>query len=130
MAGVRVELVIPGQAELAGWVRGSVGVFSVPVIGVEGAADLEAAVGEALANAVEHGSPLGQVNRIVVVLWREPGRVVVQVSDEGHGFDVWSQAPPAEGRLEERGRGLVLMRALCWVRHDRGGSRVTLEARR
>lgn len=69
--------------------------------------DLVLALDEAIANAQEHGRP-----PIRVAAWAD-GRMVVEVSDVGGGFDqhsVWSTHPPA--RHGRRGRGLWIMRQL------------------
>jgi anti-sigma regulatory factor (Ser/Thr protein kinase) len=73
----------------------------------ERAGDLVLALDEVIANAQEHGRP-----PIRVEAWAD-GRLVVEVSDAGAGFDrarVWStHPPPALGR---RGRGLWIIRQL------------------
>ena len=73
----------------------------------ERAGDLVLALDEVIANAQEHGRP-----PITVVAWAD-GRLVVEVSDVGAGFDrarVWSTHPPPP--LGRRGRGLWIIRQL------------------
>ncbi len=73
----------------------------------ERAGDLVLALDEVIANAQEHGRP-----PIAVEAWTD-GRLVVEVSDVGAGFDrarVWSTHPPPP--LGRRGRGLWIIRQL------------------
>lgn len=74
---------------------------------VDRAGDLVLALDEVIANAQEHGSPPIRVN-----CWVD-GRVVVEVSDVGDGFDrarVWGTHPPEP--YGTRGRGLWIARQL------------------
>jgi serine/threonine-protein kinase RsbW len=72
-------------------------------------ADIETAVGEALANAAEHGhrSDTGFEVRVNV----ERDRIVIEVQDEGAGF---TSAPstPKPSHEAPRGFGIYLMRHL------------------
>lgn len=79
------------------------------------------ALDEVIANAQEHGRP-----PIVVEAWVD-GRLVVEVSDAGPGFDrarVWSTHPPAP--LGRRGRGLWITRQLADLVSIRSGEEGTL----
>ena len=73
----------------------------------ERAGDLVLALDEVIANAQEHGrAPIG------VEAWVD-GRIVVEVSDVGCGFDrarVWAAHPPTP--YGQRGRGLWITRQL------------------
>lgn len=81
-------------------------------LGLSGPAlfDLLLAVGEALANAVKHGSPRFQADRVHVRVGLQDGAVVVEVADQGRGFGASRITPPAA--LEAGGRGIPFMRAL------------------
>jgi len=71
------------------------------------AGDLVLALDEVVANAQEHGTP-----PILVDAWVD-GRVVVEVRDNGAGFEpnrVWARHPP--DRFGTRGRGLWITRQL------------------
>ena len=73
----------------------------------ERAGDLVLALDEVIANAQEHGRP-----PIEVRAWAD-GRLIVEVSDAGTGFDrarVWKTHPPPP--LGQRGRGLWIIRQL------------------
>jgi anti-sigma regulatory factor (Ser/Thr protein kinase) len=82
--------------------------------------DIELAVDEVFANAIEHGS-LGSESRIVMKCLPTHEMISVVVSDTGQGrnpntewIDAWSDA--VRGKIRpwaERGRGLLLARALA-----------------
>ncbi len=71
--------------------------------------DLKLAVGEACANAIEHGSPLGCRNEIVVTFSWTENELRVEVADQGMGC--WTETAQAKGTCE-RGFGIPLMEAL------------------
>jgi anti-sigma regulatory factor (Ser/Thr protein kinase) len=92
--------------------------------------DVESAVGEALANAVEHGNCDG-ANGFEVFATFENERLVVEVKDYGAGFDcqrlLECAAPDAAG---SRGFGIFLMRTLMdEVAYSDRGSRIQLVKR-
>jgi serine/threonine-protein kinase RsbW len=73
--------------------------------------DLVLATGEALANAVRHGSPGGDGDRVRVRVGIADHAVAVEVRDRGHGFaDCGAELP---GSLETGGRGIPFMRSLA-----------------
>jgi anti-sigma regulatory factor (Ser/Thr protein kinase) len=90
-------------------------------------ADIETAVGEALANAAEHGHQLGSGFDVRVYVEHE--QIVIEVQDEGGGFlSSPDQALPARDAL--RGFGIFLMRNLMDdVCFDERGTRVRLTKR-
>jgi serine/threonine-protein kinase RsbW len=90
-------------------------------------ADIETAVGEALANAAEHGNRAGTGFEVRVYVERD--RVVIEVQDEGAGFR--SSAAPSKPRNDApRGFGIYLMRHLMdEVNFDERGSCVRLTKR-
>jgi anti-sigma regulatory factor (Ser/Thr protein kinase) len=89
----------------------------------EAVLDFEIAVGEALANVVEHGGG----RTFVVACERENDRVIVEITDRGLGF----HPPPDRERKPEsgalRGYGIFLMRHLLdEVEYLDGGTRLRL----
>src|SRR5665213_2356364 len=91
--------------------------------------DVESAVGEALANAAEHGDCAAGFD---VMATFEDARLVIEVKDHGAGFDCGSaleraNAPDASGN---RGFGIFLMRTLMdEVAYSDCGSRIQLVKR-
>jgi anti-sigma regulatory factor (Ser/Thr protein kinase) len=80
--------------------------------GLDGPAlfDLLLAVGEALANAVKHGSPDRRQDRVRVRVGIFGAAVAVEVSDRGPGFAASRLGPPPAH--QPAGRGIPFMRAL------------------
>lgn len=93
--------------------------------------DIKVAVGEALANAVRHGSPNGVSDIVEVRVAAYPDHVDVSVCDCGHGFN--GEAPQHDDVYASSGRGVLFMRALMDVvefsRGTRGGTLVRLAKR-
>lgn len=72
-------------------------------------------VTELVANAIEHGNRLKIEKRVSVQLQILDSYILIQVCDEGDGFD-WKERFQRSFELEghrERGRGLALIRLLC-----------------
>jgi anti-sigma regulatory factor (Ser/Thr protein kinase) len=89
-------------------------------------ADIETAIGEALANAAEHGHRPGGVFDVAVYV--EGGAAVIEVLDEGAGFahepDPVNALPPPD---IARGFGIFLMRRLMdGLEFEEHGRRVRL----
>lgn len=89
---------------------------------------VQLALHEALSNAFRHGNandPSKSVRvRYLVTAWE----VLVEVADQGPGFDPASVPSPLADDLSRlHGRGLFLMRVYSsWVSFNREGNRVTL----
>lgn len=85
--------------------------------------DFRLAVSEACANAVLHGSPLGALSRFHICCELRERQLVVEVRDEGHGFEVHGPTPLPTGYVE-RGRGIFLMQRMVdqveFVRQPQG----------
>lgn len=91
--------------------------------------NVQYAVVEAASNAIVHGSPEGARNHVRISFHLAPRQLIVDVADQGPGFDVGT-LPICEGdSLGERGLGLRLMHgAMDRVEyfHDEGGMLVRL----
>jgi serine/threonine-protein kinase RsbW len=86
--------------------------------------DLTYAVGEALANAVEHG--FRERTYFSIRCWRDDDvAIVVEVEDDGTGFD--PDAPNVSDEIAERGYGISIMRSMVdEVSFQRNGRLVRL----
>jgi anti-sigma regulatory factor (Ser/Thr protein kinase) len=87
--------------------------------------DLGYAVGEALANAVEHG--FRERTYFQVRVWRSDHEdaIVIEVQDDGEGFDPAQLSDPDENAA--RGYGITIMRAMAdRVSFERNGRLVRL----
>ena len=87
--------------------------------------ELSYAIGEALANAVEHG--FRERTYFAVRVWHAPDEaaIVVEVEDDGRGFDPEAVDDPEENAA--RGYGISIMRAMAdRVSFERNGRLVRL----
>ncbi len=88
--------------------------------------DFEIAVGEALANASEHGHEDGACFQVRAT--NNGGTITVEVQDAGRGFPHWetprAERPPSGS---PRGFGTFIMRTLMdRIEYTNGGSRIVL----
>jgi len=90
--------------------------------------DIRVAVGEALSNAIRHGSPRGEDDAVSVTVAAYDDRVVLVVQDSGAGFD--GESSSNEDPYASSGRGVMFMRALMdhveFSQLPDGGTAVTL----
>ena len=104
------EICIPADIDRLAGVRDTVSGM-VAELGFNEATifDIKVALGEALANAVRHGSPdLG--GRVCVNVIAYPDRAVLEVSDNGAGFN--GEHGGTDDLYAPSGRGIMFMRAL------------------
>ena len=82
------------------------------------------AVGEAVSNAIDHGSDRDPSQIVTVELARRQSKIIASVGDRGH----WQ--PGLKALLVGRGRGHLIMEALADdvdINLDQGGTVVTLQ---
>jgi anti-anti-sigma factor len=72
--------------------------------------DIKVALGEALANAVRHGAPCNGEGVVRIDVTAYDDRVVIDVSDNGTGFEGYDAG--SEDVYAPSGRGIMFMRAL------------------
>ena len=93
---------------------------------------VDVAVREALANAIKHGNEQNPSKQVHVDLAVEGAELVIQVEDEGVGFDPAGLGDPLapENLLRPNGRGIFYMRSFMdqiqYGSGPGGGTRVTL----
>ena len=88
--------------------------------------DVEIAVREALANAIQHGNGNRPSRKVFLRCYAGPrAGILVAVRDQGNGFDPDRVPDPrqADRRYLDHGRGLLLMRELMDSMSDRRGGR-------
>jgi serine/threonine-protein kinase RsbW len=106
----REDICIPADIDRLAEVRDKVSVLVVPLGFIESAVfDIKVALGEALANAVRHGAP-DSGGRVCVSVTAFSDRVVLEVSDNGEGFDGVHLS--SDDLYAPSGRGIMFMRAL------------------
>jgi len=88
--------------------------------------DLLIAVSEAATNAMKHGSPRGEESLILLRYTPDGERLIVEVSDEGPGFDPLAVPVPVAEQMREGGMGVFFIRTLMdevsFLRDDRGST--------
>jgi serine/threonine-protein kinase RsbW len=73
---------------------------------------INSAVTEAASNAIRHGSPEGARNHIRVSFHLDENALVVDIADQGRGFDPDQVPVPDPAELREGGYGLHMMRKM------------------
>jgi serine/threonine-protein kinase RsbW len=106
-----VRLTIPAKAEYITLVRLALsGLSRLHPFSEETLGDLKLAVTEACTNSVRHGYEDGE-GTVEIVYELQPDRLVVEVADDGPGFDAAGDRP-TEDALAEGGLGIEIIRAV------------------
>ena len=130
--GLMVRLSIPARAEYITLCRLALtGIGRVRELSEDVLADLKLALTEAASNSVRHAYGDDGVGRVDVAYQLLPDRVVIEVTDEGGGFDP-AKTRAGAGDLSEGGLGIAIIRAIADVveigAHPNGkGSRLRFE---
>jgi serine/threonine-protein kinase RsbW len=96
---------------------------------------IDIAVREAVANAIKHGNSQDPGKRVLVDFSTEGGTLVIQVLDQGTGFDPTELGDPLapENLLKPNGRGIFYMKSFMdeiqYGPGPAGGTLVTLRKR-
>ena len=67
---------------------------------------------EAMVNAIKHAGPREPEKQVRIVITICVDDLTIKVYDDGQGFDINSIPPPNFDELEDRGRGIFLIRSL------------------
>ena len=106
-----VRLTIPARAEYITLVRLALsGISRLRPLSEEALGDLKLAVTEACTNSVRHGYQNGE-GTVEILYELQPDRFVVEVSDDGPGFDPSGDRPTREN-LAEGGLGIEIIKAV------------------
>ncbi|MGH3102647.1 MAG: ATP-binding protein [Gaiellaceae bacterium] len=110
--GRAIRLIIPAKPEYITLVRLALtGLSRLRSLPQETLADLKLALTEACSNSVRHAYP-GGAGVVEIVYDLQPDRLVIEVADNGEGFD-----PQAEnnhrGELAEGGLGIAIIRSIA-----------------
>jgi serine/threonine-protein kinase RsbW len=106
-----VRLTIPAKAEYITLVRLALsGISRLRPLSEEALGDLKLAVTEACTNSVRHGYVNGE-GTVEILYELQPDRFVVEVSDDGPGFDP-SGDRSTEENLAEGGLGIAIIKAV------------------
>src|SRR5215218_4745683 len=105
-----VRLTIPAKAEYITLVRLALsGLSKLRPLSEEALGDLKLAVTEACTNSVRHGYQDGE-GTVELLYELRPDRLVVEVADDGPGFDASGDRPWE--RLGEGGLGIAIIKAV------------------
>jgi len=109
-----VRLTIPARAEYITLGRLALtAIAGVHPVSDETLHDLKLALTEACTNSVRHAYEDGRVGNVEIVYELEPDRLVVEVGDEGAGFEPAETQENGTGDLEEGGLGIAIIRAVA-----------------
>jgi serine/threonine-protein kinase RsbW len=109
---MRVSLTIPAKAEYITLGRLALtGLLRPRSLPEETVGDLKLALTEACTNSVRHAYPDGP-GAVQILYELRPDRLVIEVSDDGRGFD-YSEPVGDEEELTEGGLGIAIIRALA-----------------
>jgi serine/threonine-protein kinase RsbW len=109
-----VRLTIPARAEYITLCRLALtGIARVRDLSEEVLADLKLALTEAASNSVRHAYSGDDSAGVVEISYElRPDRLVIEVTDEGEGFDPAEAVGPPE-ELSEGGLGIAIIRAVA-----------------
>jgi serine/threonine-protein kinase RsbW len=106
-----VRLTIPAKAEYITLVRLALsGLSRLRPLSEEALGDLKLAVTEACTNSVRHGYADGE-GSVDILYELQPDRLVVEVADDGPGFDPAGDRP-TEDAMAEGGLGIAIIKAV------------------
>ncbi len=126
-------LALHSLVEVAGVLDAVAGAMTGKAFAHQDAFGMRLALEEALVNAIKHGHRGDPAKPVRVCYHVTAHQALVEVEDQGPGFDPASVPDPlsTEGLERASGRGLLLMRHfMTWVRHNARGNAVTLCKRR
>ena len=108
-----VRLTIPAKAEYITLGRLALtAIARVRPLSDETLSDLKLALTEACTNSVRHAYREGRGGQVEIVYQIEPDRLIVEVTDEGQGFEPSNVAGYGNGDLNEGGLGIAIIRAV------------------
>jgi serine/threonine-protein kinase RsbW len=112
IGAMRVSLTIPAKPEYITLGRLALtGLLRPRSLPEETMGDLKLALTEACTNSVRHAYPEGP-GAVQILYELQPDRLVIEVSDDGRGFD-YSEPVGDKEELTEGGLGIAIIRALA-----------------
>jgi serine/threonine-protein kinase RsbW len=125
----RVRLTIPAKAEYITLGRLALSAIArVRPLSDETLNDLKLALTEACTNSVRHAYSGDRAGTVEIVYQLEPDRLVVEVVDDGQGFEPGELAGEGNGDLNEGGLGIAIIQAVTdeveFGERESGGSRL------
>jgi serine/threonine-protein kinase RsbW len=109
-----VRLTIPAKAEYITLGRLALtAIARVRPLSEETLSDLKLALTEACTNSVRHAYREGRGGQVEIVYQIEPDRLIVEVADDGEGFEPSNLGGDGNGDLNEGGLGIAIIRAVA-----------------
>ena len=106
-----IKISLPGKPEYVSIARLTASVIANQMgFNIDDVEDIKVAVGEACNNAVLHGKSHEQVFEVQFEV--QDSRIVIEVRDNGNGFDLDEYQAPEPGELKENGLGIFIMKTL------------------
>lgn len=107
----QIKISLPGKPEYVSIARLTASVIANQMgFNIDDVEDIKVAVGEACNNAVLHGKSPEEVFEIQFEV--QSGRIIIEVRDNGNGFDMDEYQAPELGELKENGLGIFIMKTL------------------
>lgn len=124
-----VRLTIPAKAEYITLGRLALtAIARVRPLSEETLSDLKLDLTEACTNSVRHAYREGRAGTVEILYQIEPDRLVVEVADDGQGFEPADLGGRGNGDLSEGGLGIAIIRAVADEveidERESGGSRL------
>ena len=124
-----VRLTIPAKAEYITLGRLALtAIAQVRPLSEETLSDLKLALTEACTNSVRHAYREGRAGTVEILYQIEADRLVVEVADDGQGFEAADLGGRGNGDLSEGGLGIAIIRAVADEveidERESGGSRL------
>ena len=124
-----VRLTIPAKAEYITLGRLALtAIARVRPLSEETLSDLKLALTEACTNSVRHAYREGRAGTVEILYQIAPDRLVVEVADDGQGFEPADLGGRGNGDLSEGGLGIAIIRAVADEveidERESGGSRL------
>ena len=111
--GLVVRLTFPARPEYITLCRLALtGIGRLRALSDELLADLKLALTEAASNSVRHAYSRDNIGVVEVAYELRPDRLVIEVTDQGEGFDPGEAEGPPDG-LSEGGLGIAIIRAIA-----------------
>lgn len=106
-----IKISLPGKPEYVSIARLTASVIANQMgFNIDDVEDIKVAVGEACNNAVLHGRSHEEMFEINFEI--QDKRMVIEVRDNGNGFDLDEYQAPEPGELRENGLGIFIMKTL------------------
>ena len=124
-----IRLTIPAKAEYITLGRLALtAIARVRPLSDETLSDLKLALTEACTNSVRHAYSEGRSGTVEIIYQLEPDRLIVEVTDDGQGFEASLIEGDGNGDLSEGGLGIAIIRAVADEveidERESGGSRL------